>query len=681
MKTVAALGAKQTLRRLCPDWRLLAMVLPATFAVLLFDYVPMYGLTFSIRELDFTGGIWFSPLAKPWHQYYGFLWDLDFWKVMRNTVVIAGTKFLFAFPAPIMLALLLNEVRLSWYKRTVQTISYLPHFVSWVIVVGLFNQLLSIDAGPVNQVLIRLGVPRTDFLGNPPWFVPLITVSHIWKEVGWGSIIYLAAISTVDPEQYEAATVDGASKWRQVRHVTLPGIMPTITIFTDPSGYPNLAQIPKVQLAFASVGDHVYAVPVSYDRDLSNPSAEIAGWLLMQKDLPAKLGMSTPDTLDDLVAALKEVKSRGLTGFNDQPMFPLGFGRPQRLVAFGDRVYGSDGSDNPSLLGMSMHLDDAGRVVPGWATQERYEGLKLVNMLWREGLIDPETFTQKSDVLHPKIANGRYAFFYGSYGDAWAYIAPRQEDTSKTRAEIDAWFEVHDLVAIPRISAAGVDSTSIAVHNPYPRRLTVLNTSIAQPAADRVMQFVDWMQTRDGLFTQYYEGWPDGTWLYDEQGTPRRNFPWNTYTEMMQVYWDYHFPYVYLFGYHWLRDLLEAGADVKRDEPWWYWLYDVQRTIYSQPGNLKLTSALGNVIPGPVETDLSPKIEDIWAKNWAKVVTAESDAQFERDYQSLIDQLMKSDWREVVAEKQQLWEQFKRDHPEVAAVTGYPTATAIAAIR
>ena len=176
--------------------------------------------------------------------------------------------------------------------------------------------------------------------------------------------------------------------------------------FTDPSGYPNLARIPKVQLAFASVGDHVYAVPVSYDRDLSNPSAEIAGWLLMQKDLPGKLGMSTPDTLDDLVAALKEVKSRGLTGFNDQPMFPLGFGRPQRLVAFGDRVYGSDGSDNPSLLGMSMHLDDAGRVVPGWATQERYEGLKLANMLWREGLIDPETFTQKSDVLHPKIANG-----------------------------------------------------------------------------------------------------------------------------------------------------------------------------------------------------------------------------------------------------------------------------------
>ena len=109
---------------------------------------------------------------------------------------------------------------------------------------------------------------------------------------------------------------------------------------------------------------------------------------------------------------------------------------------------------------------------------------------------------------------------------------------------------------------------------------------------------------------------------------------------------------------------MEAGADVKRDEPWWYWLYDVQRTIYSQPGNLKLTSALGNVIPGPVETDLSAKIEDIWAKNWAKIVTAESDAQFERDYQSLIDQLMKSDWREVVAEKQQLWEQFKRDHPE-----------------
>ena len=155
MKIVAAFGAKQTLRRLCPDWRLLAMVLPATLAVLLFDYVPMYGLTFSIRELDFTGGIWFSPLAKPWHQYYGFLWDLDFWKVMRNTVVIAGTKFLFAFPAPIMLALLLNEVRLSWYKRTVQTISYLPHFVSWVSPTGARWSRRSSSSGSSSSGTIR----------------------------------------------------------------------------------------------------------------------------------------------------------------------------------------------------------------------------------------------------------------------------------------------------------------------------------------------------------------------------------------------------------------------------------------------------------------------------------------------------------------------------------------------
>ena len=121
------------------DWRLLAMVLPATVAVILFDYIPIYGITFSIRELDFGRGIWFSPLADPWYRYFRFLGDPSFWQVMRNTVVIATAKLLFGFPAPIVLALFINEMRIKWFKRTTQTISYLPHFVSWVIISGLFR--------------------------------------------------------------------------------------------------------------------------------------------------------------------------------------------------------------------------------------------------------------------------------------------------------------------------------------------------------------------------------------------------------------------------------------------------------------------------------------------------------------------------------------------------------------
>ena len=212
------------------DWRLLAMVLPATVAVILFDYIPIYGITFSIRELDFGKGIWFSPLADPWYRYFRFLGDPSFWQVMRNTVVIATAKLIFGFPAPIVLALFINEMRIKWFKRTTQTISYLPHFVSWVIISGLFDQLLSIDTGPVNQLLkAAIGEPIA-FLGTPGLFAPMIVLTAIWQSVGWGTIIYLAVLSTIDTELYEAAIVDGAGRFRQVRHITLPGLVPTITI-------------------------------------------------------------------------------------------------------------------------------------------------------------------------------------------------------------------------------------------------------------------------------------------------------------------------------------------------------------------------------------------------------------------------------------------------------------------
>ena len=215
-------------QRYVSDWRLLVMVLPATVAVIVFDYIPIYGVTFSIRELDFGRGIWFSPLADPWHRYFRFLGDPSFWQVMRNTVVIASAKLIFGFPAPIILALLINEMRVKWFKRTTQPISYLPHFVSWVIIAGLFDQLLSIDTGPVNQVLnATIGEPIA-FLGTPGLFAPMIVLTAIWQGVGWGTIIYLAALSTIDTELYEAAIVDGAGRFRQVRHITLPGLRHTL---------------------------------------------------------------------------------------------------------------------------------------------------------------------------------------------------------------------------------------------------------------------------------------------------------------------------------------------------------------------------------------------------------------------------------------------------------------------
>lgn len=210
---------------------LLIMVIPAFLATLIFSYIPMYGITFAFRELDFSNGVWQSPFADPWYNYFQFLNDEQFWRVMINSVVIAGSKFLFGFPAPIILALMLNEIRLTFFKRTVQTISYLPHFISWVIAVGIFSTFLSLDSGPVNKLLQFLfGIQPIDYLGSAQWFVPLMVFTSVWKSVGWGTIIYLAAITALDPQLYEAAKIDGAGKWKQVVHITIPGMMPTITI-------------------------------------------------------------------------------------------------------------------------------------------------------------------------------------------------------------------------------------------------------------------------------------------------------------------------------------------------------------------------------------------------------------------------------------------------------------------
>ena len=449
--------------------------------------------------------------------------------------------------------------------------------------------------------------------------------------------------------------------------------------FEDPVQYPNLALVPKVHLAFTTVDNHIYAVPRFYDRDLNYASAEIGRWLLMRKDLPADVGLSAPSTLKGFTEFLRTVKQKQLKGYSgDKLVFPLGFTDPKKMYMLGDSFYGKD----PTEFGMSFHLDSKGRVIPAWATKERYLSLKTINALWREGLIDPETFTQKADVRDPKMADGRYAFMYGSYGDAWAQITVKQEDQSLTREQQDAWFEKYELVAVPIINAEGYPIAAVASHSPYPRGLTVFNSKMSKTAVDKVMKLADWMQTQDGMFTQYFEGYPGAGWKYDETGIARRNAPWSTYTEMMQVYFSegWHFSYVNLFGYNGLREMLQSGCDYKRDEVWWVWLYGIQKQLYQKPENITKVSAIGQMIPGSIETEYSAKIEDIWAKNWAKCVNAESDAAFEENYNSLIQQLLATDWQKVVQEKKQLWDEFLRMYPAVAAVKNYPTATAISEV-
>ena len=204
------------------------LILPIIVYLILFCYKPMYGLVIAFKNYRPTRGIWGS-------NWVGFLWfetffkDPYFWRLLRNTFTISGLTILFGFPAPIILALLLNEVRSNKFKRTVQTITYMPYFISLVVTCSLLK-IYCMENGLFPQIMELFGAQRQNLLANPKYFYPIYILSDIWQGIGWNSIIYLAALSGIDQEQYEAARIDGANRLQQVIHITLPGLMPTITI-------------------------------------------------------------------------------------------------------------------------------------------------------------------------------------------------------------------------------------------------------------------------------------------------------------------------------------------------------------------------------------------------------------------------------------------------------------------
>lgn len=205
------------------------LLLPALVYFSLFRYAPMFGLVIAFKQYNLLLGFWDSPWIGLENFRY-FVEGVYFWNIIGNTLIISLNKLLLGFSAPIILALLLNEVRISWFKRVVQTVTYLPHFISWVIVYGLLVALFAPGDGFVNQLLREYGFDPVNFLTEVNWVRPLIYASDIWKEVGWGAILYLAALAGIDPHLYEAARMDGASRLRQLWHVTLPGIRNVIMI-------------------------------------------------------------------------------------------------------------------------------------------------------------------------------------------------------------------------------------------------------------------------------------------------------------------------------------------------------------------------------------------------------------------------------------------------------------------
>jgi putative aldouronate transport system permease protein len=211
------------------EWQLYVMLAPMIIWFLVFLYKPMYGLQIAFKDYSIFRGV----AASPWvgFEHFQNLFSNDqFLRAVMNTIKISALNLMFGFPAPIILALMFNEVLHATYKRTAQTIVYLPHFISSVIIAGIVITAFSPSAGIVNTILGWFGLDSVYFLTKPEWFRPIFVGTGIWQEAGFGSIVFLAAIAGVNPSLYESAVVDGANRWQMMRRITIPSIMPTILI-------------------------------------------------------------------------------------------------------------------------------------------------------------------------------------------------------------------------------------------------------------------------------------------------------------------------------------------------------------------------------------------------------------------------------------------------------------------
>ncbi len=219
---------KKLLKSIWKNKTIYIVLLPALVWYLVFVYVPMGGLMLAFKDYKANLGI----LGSPWiglEHFQNLFNDIEFWQSVGRTLKINILRLFITFPMPVIIALLFNELRMNKYKKVLQTVFTFPHFLSWIIIAGVLKNILAYD-GIVNGIIGLCGGETVNFLGNKNLFQPMLYITDIWKEAGWGSIIYLAAISGIDQEQYEAADIDGATRWQKMMHITLPNIMPTVAV-------------------------------------------------------------------------------------------------------------------------------------------------------------------------------------------------------------------------------------------------------------------------------------------------------------------------------------------------------------------------------------------------------------------------------------------------------------------
>lgn len=209
------------------------MLLPSVILLFTLKYLPIFWNIIAFQDYQMADGLK-GILTSPWvglkHFRYAFFESLDFWLIFKNTVVLGGLQIFWGFPAPLILALLMNEIRVMWFKKLTQTIVYLPHFISWVVIAGMVQLMLSPDGGAVNAIIALFGGEPIAFLQQSSWWRSIFIASGIYKEVGFGTVIYLAALAGINEELYESAEIDGANRLKMIWYITLPSIVPTIIV-------------------------------------------------------------------------------------------------------------------------------------------------------------------------------------------------------------------------------------------------------------------------------------------------------------------------------------------------------------------------------------------------------------------------------------------------------------------
>ena len=271
------------LRTLTRYQALYLMLIPGVLYFLTFKYAPLLGSIIAFKDYHIAKGI----IDSPW---VGFRWFENlftypqFTRLLRNTLLISLYQILFSFPAPIILALLLNELRKAAFKRLVQTVIYLPHFLSWTLMYGLVYMMFSVQTGVVNNLIGQLGIPPINLLQSNEVFRSLIVGSGMWKEMGWGTIIFLAALTGINPSLYEAARIDGAGRWNQMRYISLPGIMPAIVVLL-------LLKLGNIlDLGFEQI--FIFLNPTNYENgDILDTYAYRAGIIQGQYSMTTAIGL------------------------------------------------------------------------------------------------------------------------------------------------------------------------------------------------------------------------------------------------------------------------------------------------------------------------------------------------------------------------------------------------------